>query len=203
MQRRTVLTMLSLGLGAAIAGALVARLTTRAPVALASGTWLPEPRALAEFRLADQHGRERGTADLRGHPTLLFFGFTYCPDVCPTTLATLTEALRSRPLPHAEVMFVSVDPERDTAAVLGSYLAAFNHEFIGLRGDALALKPLMQSLGAIALRQPLPGGGYTMDHTATLYLLDTRGRLVAVFTPPYAPASLAADFERIARSGRL
>ena len=195
--------MLSIGLGAALAGALVARLTMHAPVALEGGTWLPQPRPVADFHLDDQNGRERSGADLRGHPTLLFFGFTYCPDVCPTTLAALSEALRQQSLPGLHVLFVTVDPERDTAPTLSAYLGAFNREFIGLRGDAQALKPLMQSLGAIAIRQPLAGGGYTMDHTATLYLTDTRGRLVAVFTPPYSAERLATDFARIARADRL
>jgi len=203
MQRRTILLVVSIGLGAALAGILVARLTTHTPLALDSGTWLPEPRPVAAFRLSDQAGRERSDADLRGRPSLLFFGFTYCPDVCPTTLAALSAALRSAPLPGVQVLFVSVDPERDTAASLKDYLGAFNPDFIGLRGDAQAMQPLMRSLGAIAIRQPLADGSYTMDHTATLYLLDTRGRLVAVFTPPFVPERLAADFERIARSGRL
>jgi protein SCO1/2 len=203
MQRRTVLMLLSIGLGAALAGALVARLTTQTPVVLEGGTWLPQPRAVGDFRLSDPNGRAYGTAELRGHPTLLFFGFTFCPDICPTTLAALNEALRRQPLAGLRVLFVSVDPERDTAAVLGSYVGAFNREFIGLRGDAQALQPLLQGLGAIALRQPLAGGGYTMDHTATLYLLDTRGQLVAVFTPPYSAERLAADFARIAHADRL
>jgi protein SCO1 len=203
MQRRTILVILSIGLGAALAGLLVARLTTQTPVALEAGTWLPEPRTPAAFRLTDQTGRERSESDLQGHPSLLFFGFTFCPDVCPTTLAALTDALRRTPLPGVQVLFVSVDPERDTAASLKDYLGAFNRDFIGLRGDAQAMEPLMRSLGAIAIRQPLGDGSYTMDHTATLYLLDTRGRLVAVFTPPFAPERLAADFDRIARSGRL
>jgi protein SCO1/2 len=194
---------LSIGLGAVIAGALVARLTTRTPLALEGGTWLPEPRTVAAFRLTDQAGRERSNADLQGRPSLLFFGFTYCPDVCPTTLAALTGALRRTPLPGVQVLFVSVDPERDTAAGLKDYLGAFSRDFIGLRGDAQAMDPLMQSLGAIAIRQPLADGSYTLDHTATLYLLDRHGRLVAVFTPPFAPERLAADFDRIARSGRL
>jgi hypothetical protein len=79
---------LSIGLGAVIGGALLARLTTHTPLALAGGTWLPEPRTLAAFRLSDQAGRERSEADLQGRPSLLSFGFTYCPDVCPTTLVT-------------------------------------------------------------------------------------------------------------------
>ncbi len=157
----------------------------------------------ADFVLSDPAGRQRSLADFRGKAVVLFFGYTYCPDVCPTTLAALSVALRSAPLPGVQVLFVSVDPERDTAASLKDYLGAFNPDFIGLRGDAQAMQPLMRSLGAIAIRQPLADGSYTMDHTATLYLLDTRGRLVAVFTPPFVPERLAADFERIARSGRL
>jgi len=182
---------------------LLARLTTRPAVALTSGTWLPAPRTVAAFQLTDQSGRPRSNADLLGHPTLLFFGFTYCPDVCPTTLAAVAGALRRAPGTGMQVLFVSVDPERDTAAALKDYLGAFDREFIGLRGDAQATAPLMKSLGAIAMREPLPGGGYTVDHTATLYLLDHRGRLVAVFTPPYDPGQLAADFERLERADLL
>ena len=203
MQRRTLLLLVSVGLCAVLAGVLVARLTAPAPLALEGGTWLPEPRSVGAFRLTDQNDGERRSAELAGHPALLFFGYTYCPDVCPTTLAALAEALRRAPLPGVRVLFISIDPERDTAASLKEYLGAFNRDFIGLRGDAQAVEPLMQSLGAIAVRQPLAGGGYTLDHTATLYLLDTRGRLVAVFTPPFTPERLAADFGRIARSGRL
>ena len=100
-------------------------------------------------------------------------------------------------------MFVSIDPERDSAATLQVYLGAFSKDFVGLRGDQAALAPLLKSLSAIAVRENLPGGGYTMDHSATLYLLDTRGRLVAVFSPPFAAAGLAADLQQVSASRRL
>jgi protein SCO1/2 len=164
---------------------------------------LPRPRTLAEFHLQDLSGRDFSPDNLRGHATLLFFGFTNCPDVCPTTLATLAQIQSRSPLPGSQVVFVSIDPERDSAATLQVYLGAFSKDFVGLRGDQAALAPLLKSLSAIAVRENLPGGGYTMDHSATLYLLDTRGRLVAVFSPPFAAAGLAADLQQVSASRRL
>jgi protein SCO1/2 len=101
------------------------------------------------------------------------------------------------------VVFVSIDPERDTAAALQVYLGAFSKDFIGVRGDQAALAPLLRSLSAIAVREDLPGGGYTMDHSATLYLLDSHGRLVAVFSPPFSAAKLTADLARVGAAQRL
>ncbi len=203
MNRRSLLLLVSVGTAAVIAGALLARMLGNAGVALQSGTWLPQPRTLAQFHLSDLSGQDFSLESLRGHPTLLFFGFTSCPDVCPTTLATLTEVQRGAPLPGARVVFVSIDPERDSASNLQVYLGAFSKDFIGARGDQTALAPLLRSLGAIAVRQPLPDGSYTMDHSATLYLLDTHARLVAVFSPPFSAPKLAADLRRVAAAARL
>jgi len=201
MNRRPLL-LLALGIAAIALGAVLARLLDSG-VALQNGTWLPRPRTLAEFRLQDVSGQPFDLHSLHGHPTLLFFGFTNCPDVCPTTLATLAQVQRQAPLPNAEVVFVSIDPERDSAAALQTYLGAFSDRFIGLRGDRTALAPLLRSLNAIAVRDDLPGGGYTMDHSATLYLLDTDGRLVAVFSPPFTAAALTADLHRVQAAHRL
>lgn len=202
MNRRPVLFLLSLGVAAIAAGALFARMLNGG-VSLDSGTWLPRARTLAEFHLQDMSGREFDLNNLRGHPTLLFFGFTNCPDVCPTTLSTLAQVLRQAPLPGAQVVFVSVDPERDSAASLQAYLGAFDSNFIGVRGERAALAPLLRSLNAIAVREDLPGGGYTMDHSATLYLLDTQARLVAVFSPPFSGTRLAADLHQVGAARRL
>ena len=202
MNRRSILLLLSLGAVAIIAGALLARLLGgTAP--LTSGTWLPRARPLAEFHLQDLSGREFTREDLRGHPTLLFFGFTNCPDVCPTTLAMLAQLQRQPPLPGAEVVFVSIDPERDSAATLQVYLGAFSKDFIGLRGDQAGLAPLLKSLSAIAVRENLPNGSYTMDHSATLYLLDRNARLVAVFSPPFSASALATDLHQVGVTQRL
>lgn len=202
MNRRSIWILLALGLLAVGAGALLARMLGET-LQLQSGTWLPRPRALLDFRLQDTSGKDFTPDRLLGHPTLLFFGFTNCPDVCPTTLATLAQLERQGVLPAAQVVFVSIDPERDTATALQSYLSAFNAGFIGVRGDRAALAPLLRSLNAIAVREDLPGGGYTMDHSATLYLLDTKGRLVAVFSPPFSLPALSADLRRVTEARRL
>ncbi len=202
MNRRSILLLLSLGAVAVVAGALLARLLGGS-VSLESGTWLPRARPLAEFHLHDLSGREFTRDNLRGHPTLLFFGFTTCPDVCPTTLAMLAQLQRQPPLPGAQVVFVTIDPERDSAALLQVYLGAFSKDFIGLRGDQAALAPLLKSLSAIAVRENLPDGSYTMDHSATLYLLDSDARLVAVFSPPFSLATLATDLHQAGVAQRL
>ena len=204
MQRRTILLILSIGLGAVIAGALLARLTTQTPLALAGGTWLPEPRTLAAFRLSDQAGRECSDADLQGRPSLLFFGFTYCPDVCPTTLATLADALRRAPLARA-------------AGAVRHRRSRTRHRG-GAQGLPRRLRPRFHrparrrrrpwtrccaSLGAIAIRQPLAGGSYTMDHYGNAlparHARPAGGRVHAAV----CSRRLAADLDRIARSGRL
>ncbi|HEX2791903.1 MAG TPA: SCO family protein [Steroidobacteraceae bacterium] len=203
MTRRTVLLLATIGAAAVLTGVLLARMLGASSVPLESGTWLPQPRALAEFHLQDLSGAEFDLESLRHQPTLLFFGFTNCPDVCPTTLATLTQVQRAAPLPGTRVVFVTIDPERDSAANLQVYLGAFSKSFIGARGSAAALAPLLKSVGAIAVRQNLPDGSYTMDHSATLYLLDTGGRLVAVFSPPFSAPKLTADLRRVAAAARL
>jgi protein SCO1/2 len=187
----------------ALAGGIAARMLTQKPLNLQSGTWLPQPRALAQFQLTDLHGQPYGNAALNGHPTLLFFGYSNCPDVCPATLAMLHEVARQAPLAGLEIVFVSLDPERDTPATLRQYLAGFSSDFIGLTADQKALQPLLSSLSADATRQSLPGGGYRLSHTATLYLLDTHGHLVSVYSPPLATATLTADLRAIAQSAVL
>jgi protein SCO1/2 len=203
MSRRSALWFACFGLAAVVAGALLARMLQQGAVPLGAGTWLPQPRALASFQLTDAAGAPFTNARLAGRPTLLFFGFTHCPDVCPTTLAALAQLVKARPLPQMQVVFVSIDPDRDSAELLQAYLAAFDPRFIGVRGPSAALAPLLRSLSAIAVRQDLPGGDYTMDHSATLYLLDTHARLVAVFSPPFSVAALSADLQRVGSAAAL
>lgn len=178
---------------AAVGGAFLARsLGGGEPrVALVSGTWLPEPRVLRDFTLTDAEGRAFGLAQLRGAPTMVFFGFTHCPDVCPATLAQL--ALVRQSVPGLRVVFVSVDPGRDTPELLGRYARAFDPEFIAVTGAQDVLEGLERNLAVASARVPLPDGSYTVDHSAALYLIDEHGRWVAVFTPPFAAAKLAAD----------
>lgn len=203
MNRRAVLWLALIGVAAVVVGAVLAQLLTPVSVPLASGTWLPQPTPLPAFHLVDLSGHDFDLDSLRGHPTLMFFGFTNCPDVCPVTLATLAQVQRSAPLPGSRVVFVTIDPQRDSAAVLRVYLDEFSRRFIGARGSPAALAPLLGALHVVATRQDLPGGGYTMMHSATLYLIDAHARLTAVFSPPLTAPGLTADLRRVAAAGQL
>lgn len=192
-RNRTYLYVGLMMLAAAAAGYMVARQLERGVPELKSGTALPQPRELVRFSLTDQQGAAFGNAQLRGHPSLVFFGFTHCPDVCPTTLALMAQLTRDPGLAPLRMLFVTVDPKRDDQPTLQRYVTAFGGNLTGLRGEDAALDPLLKSVGAARSIQPLPGGDYAVDHSATLFYLDREGRLVAVFTPPFAPEQLRAD----------
>jgi len=195
---RARLTVAAAALCAALAGYWMAQQLDRASPRLASGTWLPRPKPVGEFRLTDTTGRDFTRRDLGGAPTLVFFGFTHCPDVCPTTLMKLAQVRKRAGLEGLRVLFVSVDPQRDTAALLGLYLHAFDPAFLGLTGDPEPILTLAANFGVAASRVQLPGGDYTMDHSAVLFLLDARARIAAIFTPPFEVPALAADLRRAA-----
>ena len=184
---------------AAGTGFWIAHQLDRGSPRLASGTWLPQPKPIADFRLTDSGGRDLTPGELRGAPTLVFFGFTHCPDVCPATLLQLAQVRKRAPLAPLRVLFVSVDPERDSPALLGSYVHAFDPGFEAATGTPAAIRQLAASFGVAVNRVELPGGDYTMDHSAVVFLLDDSARIVAVFTPPFESAALAADLRRAAR----
>ncbi|GMU69375.1 MAG: hypothetical protein AMXMBFR37_17070 [Steroidobacteraceae bacterium] len=188
----------ALAVVAALGGVWLAR-STLAPAAaqapqLQGGTWLPEPREVAAPALVDSRGAPFTQDSFTGHASVLFFGFTHCPDLCPTTMALLAQVRRTARTPFT-VYLVSVDPERDTPEVLQAYLRGFDPEFIGLTGAPLDIKGYTRTFGAAVAKVELPGGSYTMDHSAALFLLDEHGRLRAIFTPPYQVESLAADLD--------
>jgi protein SCO1/2 len=193
--RRLLVMIVPLLIVAATAGALLARYLhpESAPPALTSGTWLPAGRDIAPVELLDQDARPFTPQQLRGHPSLLFFGFTHCPDVCPTTLALLAGLTRSNALPGLQTVFVTVDPQRDDPASMKRYVAAFGANLTGVTGPAAQLERLMKSVGVASLRRDLPGGDYTMDHSATLFLLDSQARIAAIFTPPLTLPALQTD----------
>jgi len=169
---------------------------------LESGTSLPQARVLPEFNLVDTQGAAVSPAVLRGHPTLVFFGFTHCPDVCPTTLALLASVQKQAVQQDAgmaglKVALISVDPERDTPQQLGSYIASFRGDFIGLTGSASEIVKATRGFGVAAARVDLGGGNYTMDHSAAVFVLDSQARIVAVFTPPLSAAALTRDLARL------
>ena len=130
------------------------------------------------FRLTDQRGRAVTERDFRGRPMAVFFGFTHCPDVCPTTLTDMTNLMNALG-PTAERMqwvFVSVDWERDPPQAMADYLTAFDPRITGLSGTEAQIREVAQSFRVYYRRIPLEGGGYTMDHSASIFLLDGQGR---------------------------
>jgi protein SCO1/2 len=199
MSNRYWISVAAIAAAAALAGVYVARLVSQPAVAsLESGTAFPQPRALADFDLVDTQGAHRGPASLRGHPTLVFFGFTHCPDVCPTTLALLASVQKQAVLSGLKVALISVDPERDTPQQLGKYISSFGGDLIGLTGTKPEISKATRSFGVAASRVDLPGGDYTMDHSAAVFALDKGARIVAVFTPPFNGAALTRDVVRLA-----
>ena len=132
-----------------------------------------------DFELKDPQGRTRTLADFRGKAVVLFFGYTQCPDVCPTTLAALAEAMKrlGADADRVQVLFVTVDPERDTPALLAQYVPAFDPRFIGLYGDADATARTAKEFKVLYQKVAGPTGNYTMDHSAGTYVFDPQGRL--------------------------
>jgi protein SCO1/2 len=150
------------------------------------------------FRLIDQDGKPMTDQDLKGRPFLVFFGFTHCPDVCPTALFEVSEIMRKLG-PDADrtrALFVTVDPERDTPEKLKDYLSSFDPHVIGVTGDAAAIAAVAKAYRVYSKKVPLDGGGYTMDHTAIVYLMDKQGRFVAPFNLKRTPEAAAADLRR-------
>ncbi|HEX5778686.1 MAG TPA: SCO family protein [Xanthobacteraceae bacterium] len=150
------------------------------------------------FSLTDQNGRRVTEADFKGKPVLVFFGFTNCPDICPTALFEMSEVLR-RLGPDAEkvnAIFISVDPERDTAEKLKDYLQSFHARISALTGSQADIDAVTRAYKAYAKRVPLEGGNYTMDHSAIVYLMDKNGRFVAPFNLKRPADEAAADLRR-------
>ncbi len=200
MTKRYWILVAAIALAAAVAGMYLASSLQRpAPVQLESGTALPVPGPLTPFALVDTQGKPVSPEQLRGHPTLVFFGFTYCPDVCPTTLALLASVQKELDLPGLKVALITVDPERDTPEQLGKYISSFGGEFIGLTGTPPEIVKAQRSFGVAASRVELAGGGYTMDHSATVFLLDSQARKVAVFTPPLRAAAITRDMRKLSQ----
>ena len=165
-----------------------------------AGIYLPDAQALPPFQLVHQSGRPFTNNDLLGHWTFLYFGYSYCPDVCPLALTDLNRLQRRLATAGADgdtaYLFVSVDPQRDTPERLRDYVTYFNPKFQGATGSDEALSPLIKALHAFYQRVDNPDAPerYTMDHTSTISLIDPQGRLRAIFTPPQDPERMATDF---------
>jgi protein SCO1/2 len=150
------------------------------------------------FQLTDQAGQAVTEKNLQGKPTLIFFGFTHCPDVCPTSLFEISEVLRAmgKDADRVNAYFVSVDPERDTAVAMKDYLSSFDPHLKGLTGDSDAVAKVISGFRVYAKKVPLKDGDYTMDHTALIYLMDRDGKFVAPFNLKRTPEEAAKDLKR-------
>ncbi|MFT4118062.1 SCO family protein [Bradyrhizobium sp.] len=150
------------------------------------------------FQLTDQNGKTVTEKSLKGKPTLIFFGYTHCPDVCPTSLFEISEVLRAMGTDADKVnaYFISVDPERDTPATMKDYLSSFDPHLEGLSGDPAETAKVITSYRVYAKKVPTKDGDYTMDHTALIYLMDRDGRFVSPFNLKRAPEEAATELKR-------
>ncbi|HEY1075183.1 MAG TPA: SCO family protein [Fontimonas sp.] len=172
---------------------------------ISSGTLLQTPRTLPAFSLTDELGQPFGAEQLRGHWTLLFPGFTYCPDVCPTTLALLKNVQAQLGEPAAaslQIALFSIDPERDTPETLKRYVQFFSPSFKGVTTNEPELQKVAAALGVAYIKVPAEGDGpeakgYTMDHSAALVLVNPQGQLAGYFTPPFQVDALVKDLQTL------
>jgi len=167
------------------------------PVTLAHGTMLAPARPVGALDLIDQNGQPFTQARFEGRWSLVYFGFTSCPMICPTTLAMLRDVaqrLESLPPPaRPQVMLITVDPPTDTPPVIGRYVAGFNPTFLGLTGTQPALDAVAQRF-SVAFGRSANG---TIDHSSTIYVVDPQGSLAAVFTPPQTVTAIADDYRQL------
>jgi protein SCO1 len=150
------------------------------------------------FRLEDQNGVPVTDQDMKGRPFLVFFGYTHCPDICPTSLFDISQVLQKLggDADRTGALFITVDPERDTPAVMKDYLSNFDPHLRGLTGDPNAVNAAIKAYRVYAKKVPLEHGDYTMDHTAVVYLMDKQGRFVAPFNLKQTPEAAAAELKR-------
>ena len=193
---------------AAIAGAFVAQSMFKGSAvpqaAMTAGTLLQPPRPLGEVALTDQDGRPFDATRLKNQWTLLFFGFTNCPDVCPATLTILVQVEKKlQDLPQSQrpqIALISVDPQRDTPEQLKKYVSFFSPNFLGVTGTPENIETFTRSMSVPVAVQQLGNGAYTVDHSAAIFLINPSGAMHALFSTPHDAAKIAADVRRIVKS---
>lgn len=169
---------------------------------------LPQPRELPAFSLRQSDRTQLVPGELKGHWTLVFLGFTHCPDVCPTTLAELAQAQKQwEALPDAtrpRVLFVSVDPDRDTPDRTGEYAHAFHRDTLAATADVPALEAFARGLSLVFMKVPAADGApadqYSVDHSAAMAVLDPQGRMAGVIQPPLQPRAIADDLVALTKA---
>lgn len=166
------------------------------------GVFLTTPKTIADFQLTTNDGKPFTKENLKGHLTMMFFGFTNCSYVCPTTMSALNKMYKTlqKDLPAdqlPQIVMISVDPERDTAAKMNSYVTTFNPNFVGLTGKAEDTKALEKQLNIVAVKVKSGKGknNYYMDHSAEILLFNTNGELQAYMSYPHTPEQLVKDYK--------
>ncbi len=173
------------------------------PPQLKQGTLLPSAKLIADFQLTDQHGKPFTRNNLMDKWSFAFFGYTHCPDVCPTALSMLAQVMKKLEQndnldTKTQVVFVSVDPERDTPELLAQYLPYFNPDFAGVTGDPQQLLLLTRQLGIMYGKAPGDDADdYLVDHSASIILFDPDGNFLALFGMPHDPDLIAQEFVAI------
>jgi protein SCO1/2 len=179
------------------------------------GTILSPARKIAVPALVKDDGRAFSIDDLTEHWSLLFFGYTHCPDVCPTTMAMLAQASKIAQANNdmfPQVIFISVDPERDKVEMLTEYVQYFDKDFIAVTGNEKLIKALTLQMSVVYMKMPVENNsaadsadnGYLIDHSAALLLLNPEAELVAFFNPPHDPKTILKDFQTVVnRSNEL
>lgn len=171
---------------------------------LKAAVMYPAPRGVPDFTLANANGAALTQADWRDRWTIVFFGFTHCPDVCPSTLSVFkqvwtTLAAQGRTA-RLRFDFISVDPQRDTPEQLTRYISYFHEDFVAATGNEAELTRLTRSLGLVYAQVPDEQGGYTVDHSASVVIIDPAGRLVGLFRPPFDAVAIADDLASLTDS---
>lgn len=184
--RRTLLPMLGVALGILVILGLLVVQHVEMPGPAATGIGGP-------FALVDGDGKPVTQAAFAGEPTLVFFGYTHCPDVCPTTLDAISQTLKAMgPDKPVRALFITLDPERDTPAVMKDYLSSFDPRIVGLTGTQAAVDRVAHEYRVYAKKVPTGDGGYSVDHTGVVYLMDGRGDFVEAFNPDLDDPKAAA-----------
>ncbi len=191
--------LLALGLGL---GVYSARYYEGASAPVVEGILWPNPKQLNPFAVIDQSGQAFGLDQMRGKWSFLFFGYTHCPDVCPVTLSVLnqvqTKFNQKQKSDQLQTIFVTIDPQRDTARQLADYVSYFNPAFIGLSGSLEQVQSLSGQIGVVSMRgEEFADGNYLMDHSASVFLIDPNGRLISILSAPHQPESILSRFEQI------
>lgn len=211
MSNRAILLLVIVALAAGLGLLAAQRFFTAPPVArmpdVRSVTLLPVPRALPAFSLQQSDGTPLSGEELKGHWTLVFLGFTHCPDICPTTLAQLSSVQKQwQSIPKAQrpqVLFVSADPERDSPELTGRYAHAFNPDTLAATASIPQLEQFARSLSMVFMKAPGPSGradDYSIDHSAGFAVLDPQARMAGVIQPPFDVATIAGDLAALTKA---